>query len=163
MFLIIILGSLEVGWLKKIVVFTLFICWPELNSFAKLPIFSWQSSVLDLQKSKLLFANKRWVSGGLLLDWERPWMSPLKAGRMSKPWIPSVHKRNKKGDRRSHYLIPLNGLLNPCGALLMRIEYETLGTQSIMRVIHLSLKPNFSSCTPKKTTLLYCRPCSCQA
>ena len=51
-------------------------------------------------------------------------MSPLKADWVSKPCSPSVHNRNKKGEREdgSPCLMPLDGLINPCGAPLIRIE-----------------------------------------
>lgn len=77
-------------------------------------------------------------------------MSPLKANWVSKPWSHSIHKRKKKGEKGTPCLMPLDGLIKPYGASLIRIEYDIVDTQSIMRLIHLLLKPNFFIMHSKK-------------
>ena len=46
--------------------------------------------------------------------------------------------------------MPLVGLIILVGAPFMRIKYETVDTQSIMRVIYFSLNPNFLIISSKK-------------
>ena len=73
-------------------------------------------------KQRLSFANNKWVSSGPLLHKEKPFISPILAALLMSPCNPSIQSKNKKRDRGSLYLIPLEGYTKPLGSPLIKTE-----------------------------------------
>ena len=110
-----------------------------------------------MQNRRLSSAKNKWVSLGPCLHNLNPVISPLLAAFFIRPCRPSVHKRNKNGERGSHCLRPLEGWIKPFGSPFISMEWVTVLTHTMIRPIHCSQNPIFFITFSKNThsTLLY--------
>ena len=111
------LVSFEVSLLKKMMVLFRLICWseqlPYTSSISKILLHSYS---VALQKRRLSSKKRRCVSLGLFLHKAYPLMSPWLVTWDIRPFNPSVHSKNKKGDSGSPCLMPRVGTIMPLGS-----------------------------------------------
>ena len=96
------------------------------------------------QNSNESSANRRLVILGAFLQIETHWICLSYIAFSIRAVKPSVHKRNKYGERGLPWQIPLEGCRLPYGFPLMRIEKDGEVTHSITQLIHLLGNPSFS-------------------
>ena len=102
--------ALVIDLLKNKAVLSLFIFWPETSSYNDSKSITLLHSVeLALQNRRLSSAENKWVSLGPYLHNLKPLISPFLAAFLIRPCRPLVHKRNRKGERESLCLRPLEG------------------------------------------------------
>ena len=144
--------------LKNRAILSLLIFQPETSSYTDNRSITLLHSVeLALQNRRLSSAKNKWVSLGPCLHKLNPVISPLLAALFIRPRRPSVHKRNRNGERQSPCLRPLEGWIKPFGSPFTSMEQVTVLTHTMIRPIHCSQNPIFLITFSKNThsTLTY--------
>lgn len=137
------LCSWEVCLPKEIDDFWPLICWPEaLPYLSSIRLRFLHELMFVLQKNIVSSSINKWLTLGDLLATRIPCSWPVCCALMHSPDSTWLQRMNKYGDRGSPCLIPLLGKTSPLGVPLIRKEYVTVVTHSMIHLTHFSWNPS---------------------